>query len=994
LRSSRICRKCRALIPALLLVPMAWGIDPNRPIGHFLHRRWDRALFPGGEIHAIAQTADGYLWVGAQYGLFRFDGVNFRAVDFSPVSPHGAAPVVGLRADTAGGLWVLLQSPGLLRYYGGAFQTPIPGVTVDNPVTAMGQGVSGDVLVSRPGGPLRYKDGRLQTISPVAGGLGIAIAETADGSVWIGTRDEGLYRIHNGTVTSIAGLPDRKIDCLDPSAHGDLWIGTDSGLAYWDGTRLAPGAVPLGLAHRPIISLGHDSDSNTWVGTLDGLARIDRGGNLAWEPADETRARPVNAIFEDRERNLWVGRADGLEQYRDTAFFSYEPTSRGVAGNEGPVFVDGSGRAWYGPSSGGLAWIQGNDRGSVKQFGNDVVYSLCGGEGEVWAGTRQSGVIQILREGPAYSVRPFTATHGLAKGPVVAVYRQNDGTLWAGTLNGGLSQIQNGRITTYSTSNGLASNTVTAIEQTADGTLWAATSNGMQAFVNGRWQALINQDELPPGRINLLREDRSGVLWVGTDSGLAFLKGARLVAVHNAPAGLESQILGLEDDGRGYLWIVTNSHVFRILRAALLGGPSTGAREFGVADGLPSTEGIRRSRSIFLDSTERLWLSLGGGLSVVDPARLAAASPPAAVHIEDVTVDGERMTSWKDLQVPSGRRKIVFDYIGLSLAAPERVRYQYRLDPFDSGWSEPSEARQVAYTNLGPGRYRFRLVASNSDGLWNGTEVAVNLRVTPHLWQALWFQFAAGFAVLLGAFGVYRLHIHQVAARFNLRFEERLAERTRVARDLHDTLLQSVQGLMLHLQVVDDMLPPGEAKEELEHTLERADQAIAEGRSAVYDLRSSTTTTNDLPEALNAAGAELVTGGSPAFRLIVEGSSRAMHPLIRDEVYRIAREALRNAFSHAHASRIEVELLYADRLFRLRIRDDGNGIPPEILERGRPGHFGLSAMRERARQVGARLTILSAAGAGAEVELSIPSSIAYRKPPAPSRFWPFRRKQD
>jgi signal transduction histidine kinase len=256
----------------------------------------------------------------------------------------------------------------------------------------------------------------------------------------------------------------------------------------------------------------------------------------------------------------------------------------------------------------------------------------------------------------------------------------------------------------------------------------------------------------------------------------------------------------------------------------------------------------------------------------------------------------------------------------------------------------------------------------------------------------LWAWISAVCLVAAAIFAAYRYRLASVHAAINLRFEERLAERTRIARELHDTLLQSFQGLMLRLQVVDDLLPPGKAKTQLEQTLERADQAIAEGRSAVYDLRSSALTTTDLAQALRALGDELAAEGSTAFELVVEGPPRDLHPIIRDELYRIAREALRNAFRHAGAMHIETEISYGERTLRLRIRDDGQGIPREILEAGRPSHYGLSGMRERARQIRASLEIWSGAKAGTEIELGIAGSIAYRATVSRPLFRWFRKK--
>jgi signal transduction histidine kinase len=329
----------------------------------------------------------------------------------------------------------------------------------------------------------------------------------------------------------------------------------------------------------------------------------------------------------------------------------------------------------------------------------------------------------------------------------------------------------------------------------------------------------------------------------------------------------------------------------------------------------------------------------------------------------------------------------------VSLTSPGRVRYRYMLEGYDGAWSQPTETREAAYTGLPPARYTFRVMASNSEGLWNGVPAVVVLNVEPQMSETWWFRGLALVAVGAAVAGGIRYRLARIHTAMNLRFEERLAERTRIARELHDTLLQSFQGLMLRLQVVDDLLPPGKAKEQLEQSLERADQAIAEGRSAVYDLRSSALATNDLAEAVRDLGAELSTQDSTSFHLVVEGTPRDMHPIVRDELYRITREALRNAFRHAGARRVETELTYGDRTLRLRIRDDGHGIAAGVLESGRPGHYGLSGMRERAHQIGARLEIWSGPRAGTEIELSIAGSIAYRSSPKRSLFVRWKRKQ-
>jgi len=327
-----------------------------------------------------------------------------------------------------------------------------------------------------------------------------------------------------------------------------------------------------------------------------------------------------------------------------------------------------------------------------------------------------------------------------------------------------------------------------------------------------------------------------------------------------------------------------------------------------------------------------------------------------------------------------------FEFAALSYANSHKNRYRYKLEGFDSGWNEvDSKHRLATYTNLDPSKYVFRVQGSNSDGVWNEVGMSLPILITPPWWNTNWFRalYATLFLALLWV--AYQLRVRHLQREFNLRLEERVDERTRIARELHDTLLQTVQGLLLRLQVVSMLMPSGRAKDELEESMEVGERAIVEGRQAVQDLRSASTT-NDLAQAVRALGNELASGDGATFRLVVEGPVRELHPIVRDEVYSIAREALHNAFTHAGASHIEVEITFDERLLRLRIRDDGKGIAPEVAEQGRTGHYGLAGMRERARQIGAKLVILSEAGTGTEVELSVPGSIAYAKPPERSRF--------
>jgi signal transduction histidine kinase len=498
--------------------------------------------------------------------------------------------------------------------------------------------------------------------------------------------------------------------------------------------------------------------------------------------------------------------------------------------------------------------------------------------------------------------------------------------------------------------------------------------------------------------VNCLFEDSSGTLWSGTSAGLAFFASNRFQVPHESPDVLREQIVGMSEDKSGRFWIATSDHVLRVPRDKLLSGvvKAVDAREYDQADGLESTEGVKRSQSVVSDSAGRIWFSLRSGLSVVDSSQITDYSVPALPHIEAITADDNPVSLAGSVRIPPSPRRITFEYTGLSLAVPGRIRFRYFLEGFDSSWNRPVTARDAVYTNLRPGSYRFRLAASNSEGLWNASETAIALNVAPAYYQTYWFRLSciAAFLGMLAA--AYQLRLRQLSREFNLRLEERVAERTRIARDLHDTLLQSFQGVLLKFHAVIYMVMerPAEAQKTLETVIEQARQAITEGRNAVQGLRSSTLATSDIAQAISTFGEELATTPTgqnpPNFRVLVEGVPRDLAPLLRDEIYRITCEGLRNAFRHAHAQRIEVEIRYDHRQLRLRVRDDGKGIDPTVLNGGgRPGHYGLPGMHERAKLVGGKLAVWSELNSGTEAELTIPASIAYAKSSAARRsmFW-------
>ncbi len=693
-----------------------------------------------------------------------------------------------------------------------------------------------------------------------------------------------------------------------------------------------------------------------------------------------------------------MGRADGIERLRDSVFMTYYASGGVPSRNNGPLYVDSEGRTWFGPSEGGLYWRKEGHLGRITAAAvqKDIVYSIDGRKGELWIG-RRGGLTHLRESGASFIAKTYTAAEGLAQTRVYAVHRSSDGTVWAGTLSAGLSRLRDGSFTTYTVANGLVSNSISSIAEGSDGTMWFGTPNGLNELSEGHLRAYTSKDGLPPGNVNCLLPDSNGVLWIGTDNGLAFLRSGTVHALRDdVPDSVREEIFAIAEDKAGALWVATAKHIVRVDRDKLLrqAVASSDIREYGLDDGLLSTQGVRRHKSIAADPSGGIWFSTNRGLSFVSPTSVKFDSAPPLVHVDGISVDGRLIHLGEQIRVRPPHHKITLSYSGFSLSFPTRVRFMYRLDGFDQSWTEPRSTREATYTNLESGQYRFHVMASNSYGQWNASEAVISLEVDPAFWQTWWFRALCVAAFLALLWAVYQLRLRQVAQQFNLRLEERVGERTRIARDLHDTLLQSFHGLLFCFQAVSNLLPtrPAEAKQTLDKAIDQAVQAITEGRDAVQGLRSSTVVTNDLACAITTLGQELAGGetnpNAAEFHVQVEGTTRDLHPILRDEVYRIAGEAVRNAFKHAQARRIEVEIRYDERQFRLRVRDDGKGFDPKLMnEDGRAGHYGLRGMRERAKLLGGKLAVWSELNSGTELELRIPASRAYETSPARRRSW-------
>jgi len=970
--------------------PCALALDPSLDVSQYAHTAWKvREGFVGSEINSIAQTPDGYIWLATQFGLFRFDGV--RNVPWQPPQNQNLPPgtIFSLLVDRGGTLWIGAKGlasfkDGKLTHYPELAGHYIFTILEDHEGTIWASGVTdpiGKLCAIRNANIQCYgEDGTL--------GLGaLSLYEDSKDNLWAGVLN-GLWRWKPSLPKfyPLPGQPD-GVQALAEDADGELLVGWSGGIYRFVEGKTQP--YSLGgtqfRAHRML----RDRNGGLWIGTSGrGLIHLHRGRTDVFAQSDGLSGEDVHSLFEDRENNIWVATGNGLDRFRDMAVVTLTE-KQGLSGDPVSVVLpDMDGSVWFGSRGGLDQW----NNGQTKTYPVYPESLFQDDRGRIWVSTaRELGYLENGR---------FTSVRGVPGGNILSITQDTAGNLWLINETAGLFRIspQNAvRQIPWAALGHKDHASVLAADRTQGG-LWIGFFLGdMAYFSDGKVRATYpTTNGLGAGRVSDFQFDDDGTLWVSTEGGLSRLKNNRVATLTSAN-GLPCDTVhwAIEDDDRSF-WLYTACGLVRIGRSELDAWSTAadkqqdGSRRIQVTV-LDSSDGVRGLASpghyhpqVAKTPDGKLWFLPWDGVSVIDPRHLPFNKLPPPVHIEQITADGKTYDLANGMQLPAHVRNLAIDYTALSLVAPEKIHFRYKLEGQDPDWREVVNDRQVQYSNLAPRHYTFRVMACNNSGVWNEAGASLDFSVAPAYYQTTWFRITCVAVFLVLLWGMYRLRVQQLHHQFAIGLEARVNERTRIARELHDTLLQSLQGLMLHFQTGIDLLPgrPVEARKTLEIAVDRADQAINEGRDAVQGLRASAVETNDLVSAVRILGEELgatdTNENSVVFEVDVEGAPRNLHPILRDEVYRIAAEALRNAFRHAHAQRIEVEILYGERWLRLRVRDDGKGIDPKFLSAdGRAKHYGLHGMRERAELVGGKLTVWSKLDSGTEVDLSIPASTAY-----------------
>ena len=839
---------------------------PRRTLTQYVHRIWQvQQGLPQAWIASIVQTHDGYLWLGTQTGLVKFDGVRFTTIDEMDGVPGASLWVTHLLEDDRDALWIGTTRAGLIKLQGGiatrySQSEGLPAGTVQ----CLFKDGQGHVWACTPNGLAELTEGKVRVFG-TADGLSSPDVHAAcvapDGTLRVGAGDGSQLATWNGSrfVTRALPVPNAaNIQSMLCAADGTVWIGTSDGLIRAHTGREDRLTVANGLADNSILTLTETREGSVLAGTTNGFSRI-RGNEIdSLRPQDGLSQSTVYSFYEDREGSLWAATKHGLNQFLDGRAIPYT-TSEGLpSNNTGPVLQDSHGIIWVGTLGGGLARFDG------------------------------------------HGFAALTTRDGLASNSIAALAEDTAGDLWVGT-DAGLNRLRNGRITgRWTTREGLPANGIRALYRDDAGTMWIATARGPAVFRDGAVRRVPDVRGGPSGPILAFGEDRAhqlyaapeddtpalhhadalyrdsdGLLWVGTlGEGLRLVDGDKTFSFSVLDGLFDDVIYGIIEDGQGRLWMACSKGIFSVSRADLRQFAAGTIKSFvstpySPLDGLRTVEcqpGVQPAIARTKDG--RLWFSTIRGVLVIDPEHFDRRLVPPAVIVEDVTVNGERRSAGDMGTLPAGLNNVEFKYTGASFIAPARISFRYTLQGLDKAWVEAGPRREAFYTNLPPGRFRFRVEACTPDGACNESASMVAFAIAPRFYQHSWFFPLCLVGIALAGGAMYQLRIRRLKEQFDLI----LAERGRIARELHDTLFQGFSGITMAMQAMVSRLPSSSGERQtLEDIVADAGDAMREARRSLAGLRR-----HDSSSGLAAAVAQAARQLTETNNVRAEAESRRL----------------------------------------------------------------------------------------------------------------------
>ena len=962
----------------------ALAFDSPRELSQFGHEVWltENGL-PQNTVHAIAQTRDGYIWIGTEEGLARFDGIKFTVFDKQNTPELRSNYIRTLLADRQGALWIG-TAQGLVRMLNGKFTlfTSNEGLPSET-IQAVYEDREGNLWVATTNGLGLFKSGGLTTFTTKErriGGSIQALFEDAGGALWIAT-PYGVGQIKDGKFTNFTvrdGLGSNSVRAIQQDRDGRIWFGSLGGLTSFDGSRFTTYTTRDGLPNDRIISLHAQRDGGLLIGTAGGLCRFTDGRFTGFNAGGALSTSTILSLLEDLEGNVWIGtESGGINLLKDTKFTTYT-VANGLSNDLAKsVRQDRDGNIWIGTDGGGLNLLK-NGKLSVYTtrdgLSSNVVLALFSDNAEnLWIGTPDG--LNRFNQGK-FTI--YTAADGLANNDVRSISSDRRGNLWIGT-RGGLTRMRDGVFKTFTEVDGLPNDLITTLYEDAAGNLWIGTFGGLSKLTNEEFTTFTTSDGLSSDAVISLHEDSAGTLWIGTNGGgLNRMKDGKFTAYTTSVGLLDDVVYRILEDGRNNLWLSCRKGVFHINKKELdefAKGmiASIAPVAYGTADGMMTRECSGGGDPAgWRGSDGKLWFPTIKGVATIDPERIRTNSHAPPVVIEEIRIDDKSLALSDRVELPAGTTRFDLYYTAPSFVAPEKVRFKYKLEGFDNDWIDSGTRRIAYYTNLRPGAYTFRVIASNNDGVWNQTGAAFALYLKPYFYQTYWFYALCVLALAMLAWLIFRLRVRGMRAQFGAV----LAERTRIAREIHDNLAQEMAGISVQLEVVARKMPSGAdtAMTYLDRARQQVRHGIAEARRYVWELRSPTLENSDLPTALAETARRLTHETAIHAQVEVNGTFRPLSQTVEDNLLRIGQEAMNNAVKHAQAQRIFVNLVFDARRVQLIVRDDGRGFDDQVAGNGRAGHFGLIGMQERVEQLGGTLSIHSAAGSGTEVVADVPIS--------------------
>jgi ligand-binding sensor domain-containing protein/signal transduction histidine kinase len=964
-------------LAALLFASVTvYALDPHKALNEFGVQVWltENGL-PQNTVQTITQTRDGYLWIGTQEGLARFNSTGFVVFDKDNTPQFKSNDVRALLEDHDGALWIG-TSYGLIRFQNGTFTsfTTAEGLS-DNAVAALIQTADGTIWIGTARGLTRYSNNSLAAFPDAHEDIQ-ALFSDASGDLWIGNSN-GLTRVQRNSNVQpepFKEITGHSVNAIIQDKAGRLLFGTDDGLFVNDqnGTKLI--TTSAGLPHDHINSLSLDREGCVWIGAGNGLARLTFETAPVITIAQSLSSNLIRTTFEDREGSLWIGtEAGGLNQLRDKKFTTLT-TKQGLAGDLiKAVYQDKSGAVWIGTSGAGLSVFK---DGEVTNYTtkeglvSNVVLSLFSdNSGTMWIGTPDG-----LNRFSNGKFETFTVAEGLSSDQIRSIYVDRAGTVWVGTRNG-LNRIRNGEFTIFTTKDGLADDVIGAIFEDSNRTLWVGTRAGLSEFKSGKFTNFTTREGLSSDVITSLHEDYAHNIWIGTNGGgLNRLQNGHFTSYTTRNGLLDNVIYRILEDAQQNLWLsspkgISKVSVFELNDFADGKLHTVTSTAYGTSDGMLTRECSGGGYpAAWRDRYGKLWFSTIKGVAIIDPASTQFNKEPPPVSLEQILVDDRLLTDSGAVQLSPATTRLEFYYTALSYVAPDKVKFRYRLEGFDPDWIDAGSKRSASYTNLRPGKYTFRVLAANNDGVWNEQGAAFQFYLRPHFYQTYWFYGLLVLLLALLVWSIYQLRVRSLKSQF----DAVLVERTRIAREIHDNLAQELLGISVQLEVVARTMPPGAdvAKNHLDRVRMLIRHGIAEARRYVWDLRSQALDNSDLPTALKETAQRLTADANVDAQVQVGGMFRQLPREVEDNLLRIAQEAINNAVTHARPEHVIVNLTFAINKVQLSVRDDGRGFEPNSS--GKNGHFGLVGMRERAERIGGKLNIVSSPETGTEVLVDVP----------------------